>query len=181
MKKILFTAVLILISVNAYAVIRNVPGQYSTIQAAINASQNGDTVLVAQGTYHENINFRGKNITVASTFIINGNRNSILNTVINGSTPVNPDTASCVLIVSGEDSTAVLEGFTLTGGKGTKWIDEHGAGTFVEGGGILITLSSPVIRNNFIVDNEAITRPAGTTSAGGGAIRAGDSSPLIIK
>ena len=46
--------------------IRNVPGTYSTIQGAINASANGDTVRVAPGTYVENINFNGKAITVVS-------------------------------------------------------------------------------------------------------------------
>jgi hypothetical protein len=179
MRKIILAAIL-LYTIQAAAVIRNVPAQYSTIQAAINASQDGDTVLVAQGTYYENINFRGKNITVASTFIINGNRQAILNTIINGSNPSHPDTASCVLIVSGEDSTTVLEGFTLTGGIGTNWTDEHGAGIYVEGGGVLITQSSPIIRNNFIVDNEAIRRLTGTVSAGGGGIRAGDSDAKIL-
>src|SRR5438105_2915338 len=46
--------------------IRHVPKDFSTIQAAIAAAQNGDTVLVAPGTYGENINFQGKLITVRS-------------------------------------------------------------------------------------------------------------------
>src|SRR2546428_9154943 len=44
----------------------NVPAGQPTIQAAINAASNGDTVLVAPGTYYENINFMGKAITVTS-------------------------------------------------------------------------------------------------------------------
>jgi len=84
-----------------------------------------------------------------------------------------------VRIVSGEDSTAQLVGFTITGGAGTKWTDEHGAGLFREGGGILIQGSSPVIRNNRIERNEATDR-TGCVSAGGGAIRAGDGNPRIV-
>ena len=33
----------------------NIPADYTTIQAGINASVDGDTVLVAQGTYSENL------------------------------------------------------------------------------------------------------------------------------
>ena len=157
----------------------NVPDDFNTIQAAIDASQNGDTVLAAEGTYFENINFSGKNTVVASRYIMDNDISHILNTVIDGSNPSQPDSASCVRIVSGEDSTAVLEGFTLTGGTGTKWRDEHGAGVYREGGGILITLSSPTIRNNIIMNNEAIDRTA-VTSAGGGGIRAGDSNAHIF-
>ena len=157
-----------------------VPEDYSTIQAAINASANGDTVLVASGTYYENINFLGKNILLTSYYIFNEDVSYISNTIINGSQPAHQDTASCVLIVSGEDSTAILQGFTLTGGTGTKWLDEHGAGTYVEGGGILITLSSPTIKNNLIINNEAIRVGSGITSAGGGGIRVGDGNPHII-
>ena len=160
--------------------ILNVPGEYSTIQSAINAANTGDTVLVAPGTYTENINFLGKNILVTSNYMFEENTGFITSTIIDGSQPDHPDTASCVLIISGEDSSAVLQGFTLTGGKGTKWVDEHGAGTYVEGGGILITLSSPTIKNNLIINNEAINSPTGTTSAGGGAIRCGDGSPQIL-
>jgi len=157
-----------------------VPDDYSTIQEAINVSVDGDTVLVASGTYYENINFRGKNILLTSYYIFNEDVSYISNTVINGSQPAHPDTASCVLIVSGEDSSAILQGFTLTGGTGTKWIDEHGAGTYVEGGGILIAYSTPTIKNNLIINNEAIRTGSGVTSAGGGGIRAGDERPTII-
>jgi len=175
----IFFLVLIVVSLSNANTIK-VPEDFSTIQAAINASTNGDTVLVASGTYYENINFKGKNIVLTSYYGITGNASYIKNTIINGSTPTNPDTASCVLIISGEDSSAVLQGFTLTGGKGTKWPDEHGAGIYVEGGGIFITVSSPTIKYNLIVNNEAINSPAGTISAGGGAIRCGDGSPHII-
>ena len=169
---------LFVVTIHASAGVLNVPGTYASIQTAINASAQGDTVLVQPGTYFENINFRGKNIVVTSTFYLANDLNRIDSTIINGSTPLFPDTGSCVLIISGEDTTAVLQGFTLTGGTGTLWPDEHSAGSYVEGGGILIALSSPTIRHN-IIKNNNVNR-AGGTSTGGGGIRLGDASPRIL-
>ena len=170
--------VLSLIPGNSEGKTNRVPADFATIQAAIVASSNGDTVLVAPGTYFENINFIGKNIVVGSQFILDGNRDNIFRTVIDGSTPHNPDTASCVLIVSGENAGAILEGFTLTNGRGTRWVDEHGAGTYREGGGVLVTLSSPVIRNNVIINND-VNNPSNVTSMGGGGIRIGDGGAVV--
>ncbi len=45
-----------------------VPNQYPTIQQAVNAARDGDTVLVGPGTYHEDFNYRGKGIWVKSLF-----------------------------------------------------------------------------------------------------------------
>ena len=44
-----------------------VPKDYPTIQEAIDAAENKDTVLVAPGTYVENIDFKEKAITVTSS------------------------------------------------------------------------------------------------------------------
>jgi len=171
---------LVLTSTGINSAIKNVPAQYSTIQSAINASVNGDTVLVAPGTYFENLNFRGKNIVVTSTYFQTNDPSIISSTVINGSTPVHPDTISCVIIANHEDSTTVLQGFTLTGGRGTLWDDEHNMGSrYREGGGILIQYSSPVIQNNIIRNNEAINDTGIAVSAGGGGIRMGDSNPKV--
>jgi len=163
----------------ASGTIIRVPEDEPTIQAGIDAAADGDTVLVSTGTYTENINFNGKGILVASHYVLDQDPLTISSTVIDGSQPAQPDTASCVLFISGEDSTSILEGFTLTGGTGTRWTDEHGAGVFVEGGGILSAFASPTIRHNVITGNEAIRTPAGTSSAGGGGIRCGDGAPLI--
>ena len=55
----------------AHAATLNVPTQYATIQAAVNAAASGDTVLVAAGTYsgagNRDIDFKGKNLTVISS------------------------------------------------------------------------------------------------------------------
>ena len=72
MKKIFFTLFLIFPFLIVYPQDTiHVPEDYSTIQEGINAANNGNIVLVEDGVYTENINFRGKAITVASHFIIN--------------------------------------------------------------------------------------------------------------
>jgi hypothetical protein len=166
-------------SINADATVRGVPGTYTSIQSAINAAVNGDTVLVEPGTYFENINFRGKHIVVTSRFYVSNDLSYIASTIINGSTPVNPDSASVVIIGSGADSTTVLQGFKITGGTGTKWTDEHAAGVYREGGGILIALSSPIVRFNIITNNNSMNI-TGVSGTGGGGIRMGDGKPSIL-
>jgi hypothetical protein len=136
-----------------------VPGDYSTIQAAIDAASNGDMVLVADGLYYENINFKGKAITVASNFINGGDTSHISNTIIDGSQPVYTDSASVVSFFSGEDTTSVLCGFTITGGTGTL------ATIAMVGGGIVFYQSGAKICNNIIeynmIDSGSDARGAG--------------------
>ncbi len=183
MNKLLVLAFLLTLPISSFnianATIISVPSQHSTIQRAINASSNGDTVVVSPGIYYENINFRGKSIVLTSLFYLSYDTSYISSTIINGSTPLYPDSASCIILNSYEDSTTVIQGFTITGGAGTKWVDIHGAGTYREGGGILTEFSSPIIRYNYIHDNY-VNKTTGVSSTGGGAIRCGDGSPVII-
>jgi hypothetical protein len=156
-----------------------VPADYSSIQLAIDAASNGDTILVSPGIYYENVNFRQKKVVLTSHYLYGNDPLFISNTIINGSQPVHRDTASCILIVKGQDASTVVQGFTITGGKGTAWKDEHSSGTYREGGGILVALSSPTIQHNLIIGNEAVNSK-GLTGTGGGGIRCGDGSPQIL-
>ncbi len=69
---------------SAQAVTRNVPADYATIQAAIDAAVNGDIVLIAPGTYFESPTISGKAITVASLFHTTGDRAYIAQTIVDG-------------------------------------------------------------------------------------------------
>lgn len=157
-----------------------VPSEYSTIQLAINASTDGDIVLVEPGTYLENINFNGKNILVTSHFILNDDLEYIKNTIIDGSNPANPDSASCVSFHSGEGPSAVIQGFTITGGTGTKWIDPNNPGYIWRGGGGVLTfMSSPTITMNIIMNNY-VTNTSGVDGAQGGGTLSYNGNPRIL-
>lgn len=135
-----------------------IPDEQPSIQAGINKAKEGDTVLVREGLYYENINFQGKAITVASKYILGEDESYLRNTVINGSESNNTDTASVVTFWSGEDTTSVLTGFTITGGKGTYVTGIHTAWNldYYGGGGILIYNSGAKITDNIIEENNII-------------------------
>jgi len=153
-----------------------VPQDYSTIQSAINNSKNSDTVLVSEGRYIENINYYWKKIVVTSRYYLTKNWQTVQNTIIDGSSAADKNNASTVTLLNGLDSTAVLDGFTITGGSGTLWI--YGSAQPQEGGGIIMNLSSAVIRNNIITNNTNRTS-AGVIGGGGGGISSLYSNPTI--
>jgi len=132
----------------------NIPDDYSRIQLGINAAINGDTVLVDTGTYFERINFTGKNIVVASKYIITLDSNDIHQTIIDGDS-----LGSVVSIINGEDSTTQLSGFTIRNGADTL------------GGGIKLINSSLTINNCIITNNIAYKE--------GGGIYSSNSNPYI--
>jgi hypothetical protein len=126
-----------------------VPGNEPTIQAAIDAAQNGDRIEVSPGVYAENLDFLGKAITVAST-------GGATRTVIDGGAA-----GATVRFVSGEPSTAVLSGFTVRDGATEAPV--------YSGGGILISGSSPTIEHD-IVEHNVGANGAGVGVLGGAPI-----------
>jgi len=117
MKNIITTAIL-MITMVIWANTINIPTDYTTIQEGIDASVDGDTVLVQPGTYVENINYN-KNIVVGSLMLTTGDTSYISQTIIDGNQNGN------VISISGYDSgNAVLLGFTVTNG----YAMEEGAG-----------------------------------------------------
>jgi len=169
MRKITIVFCIFFFSIS-FADIINVPTQHSTIQAGINVAIDGDTVLVNENVYYENINFNGKAITVASHFILDQDTSHISKTIINGSKPANPDSGSVVYFSAGTDTNSVLKGFTITGGTGNIFrppgflFDLHyGGGIFIDG------LEGACIKWNIIENNLANS----VFAAGGGGIASG--------
>lgn len=145
---------ILLLSVSGWCTVINVPGDYPIVQQGLNAATPHDTVLVADGAYYENLKFPPINLTLASHFIVDGDSSHLSGTIIDGSQPSNPDSASVMLINGGQDSSTCVIGFTLTGGKGTRnslwWpgYDIH------YGGGCALYQASPIIRlNHFCLDS----------------------------
>lgn len=105
----------------------------NTVQAGLGSCSNGDTVLVAAGTYCENIvwpNTQGIHLISQS-----GPEKTVLDGAGNGS----------VVTIGGEvDPNTVVKGFTIRNGNGEL------------GGGIYCHCTSPRITGNVITENRAI-------------------------
>jgi hypothetical protein len=146
MNKYLLLAFLFILFVSPFhghSAIIHVPADFSSIQAGIDASWNGDTVLVEPGTYYERINLNGMNIVLCSRFLTTGNSAYISTTIIDG------EGAGRVITVNqAEDSNCMIVGFTVQNGNSTFEPD------WTYGGGIFILDASPrilfcVIQNNY--------------------------------
>jgi len=117
---------------------------FATIQQGIDAVSNGGAITVRPGTYVENVDFAGKEVTVRST---NPYDWDIVNsTIIDGD-----QTGSCVVFDDNEGPDSVLAGFTLTNGSGT-YVDYSSLEGFA-GGGVFCLDSSPTILNCIITRN----------------------------
>ena len=91
----------------------HVPADQPTIQDGIGAAQAGDTVLVAPGTYNEQIDLLGKAITLRST---GGASNTIIDSEGRDDWPDFPF-GPVVRMINTEGASTVIEGFTITGGE----------------------------------------------------------------
>ena len=121
-----------------------VPGQYATIQSAIDTAPPNEMriVMVGAGIFPGPIDFKGKPVRVRGT--------SCAQTIINGN---GNQTASVVRFSGGEPAIAMLECVTVRGGtSGTQPI---GSPTLLAGGGIFGQNSAASVRNCFVVNNSS--------------------------
>jgi len=154
-----------------------VPSLYPTIQAAVDEAIDGDTVIVANGTYtgsgNRNINFHGKAITVKSE---NGHNNCVIDCQgIPGFLGGGGTGRLGFIFNSGESRDSVVDGFTITKGHGkADGIENPLSRYYFYGGAIYCrNSSSPTIKNCIIKGNYPYDR--------GGAIWCRDNSSPIIE
>ena len=115
--------------------------QYTSIQAAVNGSVNGDVVLVYPGRYTENITLNHYNITIESLYALDPQDSYIENTIIDG------NMNSCIRVVNGE--TLTISGITLVNNEQGNYSGDLS----YAGGGIYLKLYSQAIANNCIIRN----------------------------
>ncbi len=148
---ILGVSILMALCSVATAVDRIVPDAYPTIQAAIDAAANGDSVLIRPGTYsgpgNREISFKGKAITVRS---ILGPSTCIIDCGGAG---------RAFLFETNEKNTSILQGLTIRNGKQ------------IFGGAIECYMASPKIQNCVLTGN---------TAEYGGAIDCYQASPTVF-
>jgi len=125
---------------------------YTTIQSAINASVNGDMVLVHPGRYYENVVFYGEIITLCSLEATTNDSTYISSTIIDGN-----NAGSCVRFYNQTQQGSTLRGFTLEHGIGYPF----GAQNDRSGGGIFVYNNCRVTITNCIIKNNISTMGGG--------------------
>ncbi len=145
----------------------NVPGNFTTIQAAVDAANNGDEIIVAPGTYTGTgdnvVNMLGKAVVLRSS-------SGASQTTIDGQS-----VRRGIMCGFGETAETRIEGFTITNCQAI-WFDQDDDGQADagedDGGGITCWSSSPTIVNCIIANNHA-------PSSGGGIYSSNGSSPTV--
>jgi parallel beta-helix repeat protein/predicted outer membrane repeat protein len=143
-----------------------VPGEYATIQGAIDAAVPADEVLVADGVYtgagNRNLDFHGKAITLRSA---------------------SGDPATCIIDCEGsgrgfyfhsaETAAAIVTALTIRNGS----VADSSPGAACGGAVYCTCASSPTLVDCTIVGN---TASSATFSGGGGAVYCSGANPTLI-
>lgn len=145
-KSSILTIVIVFIVLGINAQIINIPADYPTIQDGIDASSDGDTVLVQPGTYFENllIDTASNNIVLGSLYLTTNNPTYIDATIIDG----NQYGLPCIRVKSTGTLPSEIVGFTLQ--NAYTGSDEFGSAINIEG-------STVVLRNLIMKNNNSQT------------------------
>ena len=133
-----------------------VPADHSTIQGAINAASDGDTVLVADGTYTGEFN---RDLDLGGKALIVRSENGPFATVIDAG-GADGDLHRAFIFQDRTERGTVIDGFTMKNGY------------IGEGGALWLRAADPIIRNCVFVDNLGLLS--------GGTIRCKSSDPFFI-
>jgi hypothetical protein len=120
---------------------------YTSIQTAIQAANDGDTVLVHPGRYFENVDFIGKSINLHSLEASSGDSSYIASTIIDGN-----NSGSCIRIINPAQNISI-RGFTLEHGSGTLLYGSPG--DYIGGGVYIVEYCDLSIINCDIKNNHA--------------------------
>ncbi len=134
-----------------------VPAQFATLQAAISASANGDSIVVAPGTYHEALNLQGKKITLRSS-------GGASVTFLDGT----GGDASILTASKGESRATIVQGFTFRHGVGNLPIACDVAGR--KGGAIFVLNSGISVIDCVFEDNGTLDAEGEESIVAGGAM-----------
>ena len=152
-------------------------GDYTAIQAALDACSPGDTVLVYPGRYYENLTIQTNGISLISLEALTGNEAYIDSTIVDGN-----HTGRCIQVNQHVHST-LMRGFSMTngfttGGAGGIALPMNSSGHLENlkifankayfGGGINIGAATVYLSGVIIHDNYALISGGGLYAAAGG-------------
>jgi hypothetical protein len=167
--------------------------EFTSIQAAINSSINGDIVLVHPGEYYEYLRTNGRSIEIRSLYSITQDEATIHNTIVHASFP-----NSCLLVKDYESVT--INGLTFTNNQPEILYHPHVTGFNLKAGGIEVYENSSIqilncivrncygqgaggvffIGNNFYMSNSEIFDCYGVDGPGGIAIGGGGLDSIVF-
>jgi len=130
------------------------PDNFTTIQSAIVAGANGDSIIVYPGTYYENVDFLQKSLFLGSLYSTTQDTTYISQTIIDGMRQ-----GPAVEVTFCDNAT--VEGFTITNGffryEYTWIVHPIFMVMLPPGGGVFVNISTGVnINNNIITNNVSL-------------------------
>ncbi|MAE71410.1 MAG: hypothetical protein CME06_13200 [Gemmatimonadetes bacterium] len=151
----------------AFSTVHDVPDEFASIGAAVDAAAIGDTVRIAPGLWTENLGLGEKGLLLTGT--APGNPAIVAQTVIDGSAEVAP-----TVWIGGSGTLPVrLRGLTVQGGAGALVSTPHWRRI---GGGVYCESGELTIDHCRIADNRF-----GSGSAAGGGIFVGEAGALTVR